>query len=239
MRTQSQRGRAVRAHHGSNLRPFYILLALIAIVGVAALATVGLRARQSSAPGGAALDRPSLSAPTGRTPDGYYYKGQPDAAVTVVEYSDFECPYCGRFATGLALAIDRDYVETGKIRYIFHDYPLPKHANAIAASEAARCAGDQNAFWPMHDTLFANQAQWSESAQPLPQFGAYAKQLKLDGAAFTQCMNNGKYTAAIRQAQQDSNQAQIPGTPTFVIDGKQYDSSQLQGAIDAALAAKR
>jgi protein-disulfide isomerase len=237
MSVRQQRGRVANRKRGGGVpRSFYIILAVVAVVGIAALGTIALRARQNTAVSGNAIERPALTAPTGQTPDGYYYKGYPDAPVTVVEYSDFQCPFCGRFANSQALTIDKNYVETGKIKYVFHDYPLQQHPNAIPASQAARCAGDQKAFWPMHDMLFANQAQWEDLGQPQAQFGAYAEQLKLDGAAFNQCLSSGKYAAAIAQAQQEGNQARIPGTPTFIVDGQQLDASQLQGAIDAALA---
>lgn len=239
MSVRQQRGRAARRRSSAAPRTFYAILAIIAVIGVAAIGVFALRARQGPASAGALLNRPPLSAPTGQTPEGFYYKGNPEAPVTVIEYSDFQCPFCGRFATTQALALDQNYVETGKIKYVFHDYPLQQHGNAVPAAEAARCAGDQGAFWPMHDILFANQAQWSDITQPLAQFTAYAEQLKLDRATFTQCMSAGKYTAAIQQAQQAGNQIQIPGTPTFIINGQQYDSQQLQPAIDAALAQKK
>jgi protein-disulfide isomerase len=236
MSTRSQRGRAIHTKKSSSpLRIFYVLIGVVALVGIAVLGTMALRNGQNSASPGALLNRPPLNAPTGKTAEGYYYKGQPNAPVTVVEYSDFQCPFCGRFATGNALAIDRDYVETGKIKYIFHDFPLQQHPNAVPAAEAARCAGDQNAFWPMHDMLFANQSQWENSAQPQSQFVAYAQQLKLDSGAFERCLSSGTQLAFITKAQQEGGQIQIPGTPTFVIDGKQYNADELRGAIDAAL----
>jgi protein-disulfide isomerase len=239
MSVHQRRGRGVQRQPSGVPRAFYILLAIIAVVGVAALGIVALRARQPVVTSGALLNRPPLTAPTGQTPEGYYFKGQPNAPVTVIEYSDFQCPFCGAFATSQELAIDSAYVETGKIKFVYHDYPLPQHGNAVPAAQAARCAGDQNAFWSMHDMLFANQDQWSESAQPIPQFIAYAEQLKLDRAAFASCMSSGKHAAAIAKAQQEGDQIRIPGTPTFVIDGKQYEAQELQSAIDAALAAKK
>jgi protein-disulfide isomerase len=241
MSTRPSRGRAVQAKQGSSaLRTFYIILAVVAIAGLAALATMVLRSRQQAAIApGASLSRPPLTAPTGVTPEGYYYKGRPDAPVTVVEYSDFQCPFCARFANGPALEIDRDYVETGKIKYVFHDYPLQQHPNAVPAAEAARCAGDQNAFWPMHDLLFANQAQWANNPQPAAQFAAYAGQLGLDRAVFESCMASHKHLPAIERARQEGDRLQIPGTPTFAVDGKLIDANVLRMEIDAALQAQR
>lgn len=239
MSTRQQRGRLVGKQHSAAPRAFYILIASVAVIGFAALGVFALRARQNVASPGALISRAPLSAPTGKTPEGYYYKGNPDAPVTVTEYSDFQCPFCAVFAASQALTLDQSYVETGKIKYIFHDYPLQQHPNAVPAAQAGRCAGDQNAFWPMHDMLFANQKQWQNLGQPLAQFTAYAAQLKLDTAAFNQCVASGKYATAIDQGRQQGNQIQIPGTPTFVIDNKQYDAQQLPSAIEAALAAQQ
>jgi len=240
MRAHHQRGRVVQAPQRSRqLITFYILLIVIAVIGIAVLGTRALRLRQEALPPGALLKRTPLTAPTGQTPEGYYFKGSADAPVTVIEYVDFQCPFCARFATTQGLVIDRDYVETGKIKYIVHDYPLKQHPNAIPASEAARCAGDQNAFWPMHDMLFANQAQWSEVNNPLLQFAAYAEQLKLDRDSFLKCMRSGKYTKAITKAVMEGDEAKILATPQFVIDGKQYDAGEIEAAIEAALAASK
>jgi protein-disulfide isomerase len=239
MSAHPQRGRAVQRRQSGGTRTFYMILAGIVIIGIAVLGIVVLSARRSTAGSSPLLNRPPLNAPVGQTPEGYWYKGKPDAPVTVIEYGDFQCPYCGLFANTQSLAIDHDYVETGKIKYVFHDFPLPMHANAVAAAEAARGAGDQNAFWAMHDMLFAKQQEWSDLSDPSSRFADYAQQLKLDRAAFTSALASGKYQTVIAQAQQDGVNAGINATPTFVINGQQYESSQLRAAIDAALAAKQ
>jgi len=239
MSVHPQRGRAVqRPHSGGGTRTFYMILAGIVVIGIAVLGIVVL-GRPNTAGTSPLLNRPPLNAPVGQTPEGYWYKGKPDAPVTVIEYGDFQCPYCGLFANTQSLAIDHDYVETGKVKYVFHDFPLPMHANAVAAAEAARSAGDQNAFWAMHDMLFAKQQEWSDLSDPSSRFADYAEQLKLDRAAFTNALASGKYRAAIEQAQQDGVNAGINATPTFVINGQQYQAPQLRAAIDAALAAKQ
>lgn len=222
-----------KQHTQSPLRPFYFILAIVGVVGAVALAAIALNNRQpiEVAPAG------PLTAPVGQTDDGQYYKGRPDAPVTVTEYSDFQCPGCAFFALRMSPAITRDYIETGKVRLIYHDYPLNKHANAIPAAEASRCAGDQQAFWPMHDLLFANQEQWAESIVPNQLFAAYAAQLKLNRATFEQCMNDHTHRAAILRARDEGDRIRIAFTPTFEINGRQLDATQLKAAIDAALAA--
>lgn len=209
---------------------FYALLALITIGGVALLlSNVNGRATTPAAGKTIVSSLPLDSLPT---------RGNADAPVTVVEYADFQCPACGVFATTLEPGIIKDYIDTGKVKMVFHDFPLSQHPNAIPAAEAARCAADQNAFWTMHDLLYAQQAQWENLAQPGMQFVGYAQQLKLDTNTFGQCMSSHKYQSAILQARDASNKAGVDHTPTFTIDGKPYDMPDLRAAIDAALAAK-
>jgi protein-disulfide isomerase len=249
MKTGQQRGRAARRQRSGVPRSFYILLAAIALVGIAALVAVVLRSRQAAVAPGTPVDRPPLQVPIGQMPDGFWYKGKLEAAVTVVEYADFQCPGCGFFANQLEPRFSTDYIESGKVRFVFHDYPLSFHANAIPAAEAARCAGEQGAFWPMHDLLFANQAQWTTKSQPLAQFAVYAEQLKLDRAALEQCMTSGKHREEVLKAQQAGDQLGLPGTPSFAVNGALIDTQGLQTideiadrlrqTIDAALTAKK
>jgi len=84
-------------------------------------------------------------------------KGDLNAPVTIIEFSDFQCPYCGRFFKSTLTEIERDYIKTGKVRYVFRDFPLDFHKQAPKASEAANCAGEQGKYWEMHDKLFENQ----------------------------------------------------------------------------------
>jgi len=228
MSTRSRRGRVVQKKRGgASMGIFYAILAIVAIAGVALLATVN----QSTSPDTA--DRPSIT--TSVPLDTLPARGKADAPVTVVEYADFQCPACGVFATTMEAGIVKDYVDTGKVRFVFHDFPLPQHGNAIPAAEAARCAADQGAFWPYHDLLYAKQAEWENSAQPLAQFAAYAEQLKLDRGAFETCFNSHTHQATIVQLYQDSSKGGVNQTPTFAIDGKAYYANELRAAIDAAL----
>jgi len=228
MSTRSQRGRvAQKKRAGSSMGIFYAILAVIAIGGVALLATMNRGASPSAA------NRPSIT--TTISLDSLPSRGKADAPVTVVEYADFECPACGAFATTMEAGIVKDYVDTGKVRFVFHDFPLPQHANAIPAAEAARCAADQGAFWPYHDLLYAKQAEWENSSAAQAQFAAYAEQLKLDRGAFETCLNAHTHQATITQLYQDSSNGGVNQTPTFAIDGKAYYANELRAAIDEAL----
>lgn len=102
------------------------------------------------------------------------------------------------------------------------------HPNAVPASEAARCAGDQGAFWQMHDFLFYNQTQWAGLSDPAAQFAVYAEQIGIDKAAFSTCLANKTHQAAINQARQASEQLGLSGTPSFSVNGKVVDTTGVQ-----------
>ncbi|MFN8567249.1 MAG: DsbA family protein [Kouleothrix sp.] len=220
---------------GISMPLFYAVLVLIAIGGAIVLLSNTATPRTNTQAGATGSGQIVSSIPLESLPT----RGQASAPVTVIEFADYQCPACGVFATTLEPAIIKDYIDTGKVKMVFHDFPLSQHKNAVPAAEAARCAGDQGAYWPMHDLLFAKQAEWENSAPPADLFAGYAQQLKLDRGAFEQCTNGRTHQQSIQAAYQASVKAGINQTPTFVVDGKAYDYNQLRGAIDAALAAKK
>ncbi|HEU4322120.1 MAG TPA: DsbA family protein [Roseiflexaceae bacterium] len=235
METRSQRGRAVQKQGSSSRTALYIGLGVgavaIALVLLFTLLPSGASTGTAPSTGGTLAVNPTdLST--------YPSKGQADAPITVIEYADYQCPGCAHFANQLQPSFEQKYIDTGKVRLIFHEYPLPQHNNAVPAAEAARCAGDQEAYWPMHKLLYANQEQWSRQLPPNQQFGIYAEQLGLDRAAFEQCLSDGKYRSTVEAAREQSQKAQIPATPTFVIDGQQYTGDQIDLAVEQALKAK-
>lgn len=180
----------------------------------------------------------TINAPTGITPEGYAYKGSPDAPVTVVEYGDFQCPSCANFATQFESQLDQQYIETGKVRFIYHDFPLAQHNHAVIAAAAARAAGEQGKFWAMHDLLFARQRSWSQARDVMPLLRGYADALGLDREAFEQALDSEKYVSAILAAQRAGEQRGVQATPTFEVDGQLVSAPELQMAIEAALQVK-
>jgi protein-disulfide isomerase len=139
--------------------------------------------------------------------------GRPDAPVTLVEFSDFQCPFCGRFFATTFPALKQDYIDTGKLRYVFRDFPLDQlHPNARKAAEAAHCAGEQGKYWEMHDVLFQNQR-----ALAPPQLAEYARAVGVAGAAFEQCVSSGRYAPQIERGLAEGATAGVQGTPGFVI----------------------
>ncbi len=147
-------------------------------------------------------------------------KGSPTAPVAVYEMSDFQCPYCRRFALEIFPALEAEYVATGKVRWVFVNFPLVSlHANAEPAAEVAMCGAKQGKFWPVHDLLFRNQATWAPLQAPAEYFLTFADSASLDRAAFQACLQ----TAATRgEVENDAKAAAGTGaksTPTFYIEG--------------------
>lgn len=177
--------------------------------------------------------------PTGRTADGFYYKGSPDAPVTVTEFSDFECPACGYFSQHpIAQVLHEEYIATGKVQLVFHDYPLSMHPHAATAAAAARCAGDQGKFWEYHDTLFQQQETWAANATTA-QFARLAEAVGAERESFVACLSSGKYKDEIAAAATASFEAGVPGTPMFIVNGGEpVQSGDLLSSIQTALEAK-
>ncbi len=137
--------------------------------------------------------------------------GDAKAKVMVVEFSDYQCPFCGRYANDTYSKIVDDYVKTGKVRYMMRNFPLEQiHPNAVKAAEAAECAGDQGKYWEMHERLFKNQNQLD--AKELP---AHALVLGMDQPKFQDCMSTGKFTAKVKADIADGAKLNVRGTPTF------------------------
>lgn len=158
-------------------------------------------------------------------------KGQPGAAVTIYEMSDFQCPYCREFALTTLPIIEREYVRPGKVRIVYVNLPLTNlHANAAAAAVAGLCAARQHKFWPMHDLLFQRQDMWAKLAAPRPYFLALGDTLRLERGQFADCLVSA---AAAREVEADGRRAERAGarsTPTFYIEG-----GLLEGAAPVAV----
>ena len=144
--------------------------------------------------------------------DGAYVLGRPDAPVTMVEFSDYECPFCRQYHMASFEKIKRDYIDTGKVRYVSRDLPLDFHPHAKPAAKAARCAGEQGRFWEMRRALIVN----GNALGPQLMAGL-ARELKLDEAAFGECVASTRYDKAIADDVSAAAAVGISGTPTFVV----------------------
>ncbi|HKY22058.1 MAG TPA: thioredoxin domain-containing protein [Vicinamibacterales bacterium] len=150
---------------------------------------------------------------------GSSWKGSPSAKLVLVEYSDFECPFCARHSQAAYRQIQQRFVDTGKLRYVFRHLPLENmHLNARKAAEAAECAGEQGKFWEMHDRLFANQ-----KALSVADLGTYARAEQLNISDFEMCLNEGKMSAKVRDDLADAARVGLTGTPAFLIGVSEGD----------------
>lgn len=164
--------------------------------------------------------------------------GPADAPVVVREFADYQCPACGRFSDA-SQKLKEQYVESGKVRFVYFDLPLQQHQNAMPAAQAARCAGDQDAYWTMHDQLFAAQSEWSDSGDPVATFTRYAGDLGLDERRFRRCMTTELHREAVEQSRRVAMQLRVASTPTVLVDNIRLPRpgwGQLSAVVDRELA---
>ena len=164
-----------------------------------------------------------------------FVRGAREAPVTIVEFSDFQCPFCKNGTETVRQVLEK---YPGKVKLVFRDFPIPNlHPAAPKAHEAARCAADQGKFWEYHDLLFEKSPR--QAPEDLKQ---YAKDLKLDPSPFGQCLDSGKYQAAVNQDVEEGARLGVTATPTFFINGRQLVGAQpvtaFQKLIDSELAGK-
>jgi len=166
------------------------------------------RAAAAPAPAAPPSDKVKMSVGTG-----WYAMGREDAPVTMVEFTDYQCPFCRRFESDSFAQLKKDYIDTGKVRFVSRDLPLDFHPNAPAAAMAARCAGDQHKFWEMRDAMMLDTATDLGPDSILK----YGQKTNLDMTAFRGCLSDKKYTSAIQKDTADAGTLGISGTPSFVI----------------------
>jgi protein-disulfide isomerase len=157
--------------------------------------------------------------------------GPQDAAVTIIEFSDFECPYCRRVQPTLKRLL-KEY--EGKIRLVFRDFPLSFHKNAQKAAEAAQCAAEQDQFWPYHDKLFEQNALATSDLKK------YASELSLNTDQFNTCLDSGKYGQEVSNDMKDGQAAGVSATPSFFVNGQPLSGAvpyeRFQALVEDALA---
>ena len=182
------------------------------------------------------------------TTAGFPSIGPANAPIVIVEFSDYQCPYCTQWHDTTYKPLMAAY--PGKIRLVYRNYPLPFHQNALMAAEAALCAGDQNAYWQYHDALFSHNDQLNNQAGTTlgeDSYHQYAADLSLDVNAFDNCMNTNKYKQAVQSDLDYANSlppdsdgsAAVSGTPTFFVNGYRLVGAEpisyFQQIIDAQL----
>jgi len=176
---------------------------------------------------------PTAAAPVDVDADDDAFKGDADAPVTIIEFSDYECPFCGRFYSQTLPEIQEKYIDTGKVRLVYRDFPLGFHAQAQKAAEAAECAGEQDKYFDMHDLLF-------ESGLGDSKYSDYAEDIGLDVDAFEECLDSDAMASEVQSDFSAGQAAGVTGTPAFFVNGQKLVGAQpfsvFEAAIEAALA---
>ncbi|MBI2666940.1 DsbA family protein [Candidatus Woesearchaeota archaeon] len=214
------------------------------VVLIVLLAVFMWKGNGGSAPAGGAVvaDVPGAPAPSAAPVDmdalvdDDTVLGKKDAPVTIVEFSDYECPFCARFHEQTFRELKKLYIDTGKVKFVYRDFPLSFHPNAQKAAEAAECAGEQGKYWEMHEKLFTEGVSGGVAG-----FKQYAKSIKVkDQKAFDSCLDGGETAAEIRKDFSDGQRVGVQGTPAFFVNGQIISGAQplsvFQQVIDAELA---
>jgi protein-disulfide isomerase len=172
-----------------------------------------------------ALAAQPVDVPLGNTPT----KGNLDAPVTIVEYSDYQCPFCLRNFQETLPELE-SYIDAGQVRYVFKDFPIHSiHPQAQKAHESARCAREldgEDAFWEMHDLLFASQNDWAGAGNHVEVFKGLASEAGLDRQRFDECLDSGRYADAVNAELAEGQRLGVTGTPAFFINGQRVSGAQ-------------
>lgn len=204
---------------------FFAALTLILAAGAA---LIGYRILQWPTPIAVDATAISVACPDGDSLMGEevgIVRGAPEAPVVIRVYTDYLCPYCGMVARLTIPQIVTGYVETGKVRLILYDFPVHGESSRFGA-EAARCAGDQGAYWAMHDILFRRVGEWSGTGDPRDLFRRYGRSLGLEHGAFGECLESREYRCAVVASQNRGRRLGVSGAPTFIVNGH-----RLAGAV--------
>ncbi len=216
------------------LVPASIIVAGLLIAGAVMYSNPGLpravsdRGGTTAAGGSAAVAGTAVS---GNLSDDDPMLGNPDAPVTIVEFSDFQCPFCRRLWKDTLPSIKEKYLVTGKAKFVYRDFPLSIHPSAQPAAEGAECANEQRKFWEMHDKIFAEQ---EKLGQGTVQFSTgdlkrWAAEIGLNAAQFNECLDSGKYRKEVEKDFTDGQAAGVTGTPGTFVNGR-----LVQGAVPFA-----
>ncbi len=204
-----------------------------------------IKALLKTLPRGNAVAQPGL--PQTMDASGILVKGDPNAPLTIIEFTDMQCPFCSRFAKETFTQLESEYIQTGKVRYIVKNFPLiVMHRDAFLAAQANHCAAEQQRAWEMHERMFGNQQKLSKA-----DLVAQSAEMGLDSETFRSCLESGKYAAAVRAEMSEAQTAGITGTPAFVLgatEGRKMKPQRLlsgaqalpsfQAAIDSLLEKK-
>lgn len=244
-KAQPGRTRAKSDANGGGNRLFYILAGLIVVAGVVWLVAVRGGGIGSTPALPTPVEFEGLAAAAQADSSVGIPMGPEDAPIEIVEFVDYSCPHCAQFAGFAGKLLRQNYVEPpgAPVRWILYDFVLGGFPNSIPASMVARCAGDQGAYWPVHDLLFSRQSRWAPNPSPAGEFRDIIEAAGLDVRAWSECMSEGRHLEEIAASRKYGEQKGVGSTPTLFLNGQLIDLSgvepysYIEGLIKAALAA--
>ena len=245
MASRGEQRRESRSDGGSEMKKFYWVLGAVAVIGVAAVGysvgsnSIGPAVTEPVVVDG--LDDPAqlMSLAQGVT------KGDPDAPITIVEFADYSCPGCGQFALQIKPQMDLQYVQSGKAKFVYYDFPLISiHPYSFLAARAGRCANDQGKFWEFQQVIFRNQSTWATKTSVEGYFADYAAEAGADKGTFEECLKSDAHADVVTANLRLAEQLGIEGTPTVMISmGRgmarrlmSFDYETIRDAIETLIA---
>jgi protein-disulfide isomerase len=209
------------------LTPFYVVLAVVALIGVVVLLTQLRRSGGQAAlsPIPVQIDPSEISRVQGVA------MGREDAPVVIYEFADFQCPACAQFATFYTPLIKERLVQTGTVRYVYYDFPLAQHPHAFVAARAARCADEQGRFWEYHDLLYGRQSTWYNMRNAVDFFVDLGREAGLDQRQFESCVRSDRYQEEVSRSLRLGEALGVTGTPTLFVNGRRLQ--QIPGSYSS------
>lgn len=160
-------------------------------------------------------------------------RGDPNAPITILEFSDFQCPFCARFHVQTLPLLLEEYIDAGKVNLVYRDFPIQSiHPNALPAAVAAECANEQGKYWEYHDTLFEKQSVWARlnSDAAISTFSQFATDVGLEQQQFDSCLGSGKYLEEVQHDMREAREYGITGTPGFFVGNEEIGFVKINGA---------
>jgi protein-disulfide isomerase len=219
---------------GTPLLPLYIILGLVALAGIYFLFA------QTRKTGGGVMATAPVA--VNMTPEQIQRvpgvsRGSASAPITLFEFADFTCPGCRQFNIFLEPMIRDSLVNTGRVRFVYYDFPLGggAHRHGFVAARAARCADAQGKFWEMHDALFTHQGEWSFVNDPVELFTGYAREVGVEPGAFSQCVRSDRFAQEVSASREFGLSLAVNSTPTLVANGQRLEHPNSFSDLEAQL----
>ena len=215
----------------AGMKRFYILLAVVAVIGLGTLGYLVTRSSSVSIPANVSIQTSDTSGFRG------YIKGSPSATVEITEFADYQCPFCQTFATLQMPTIEERLIETGRLRWRYRDFPLQQHPFSRLAAHSAACADEQGKYWAQHQRIYEGQSEWAGARDAGSIFRSYANAGGLDLSRYDACMQSGKYAGRIQASYNEGVQLGVASTPTLLVSGRLYkgrfDSDAITKLVDS------